>query len=69
MANQPFFPKREGDQTFWFSNIQSKAANYYTALDISTARQTKLTLTLNWLIWTWQVYAPTRRPEGPASTK
>ena len=68
MANQPFFPKREGDQTFWFSNIQSKAANYYTALDISTARQTKLTLTLNWLIWTWQVYAPTRRPEGPAST-
>ena len=68
MANQPFFPKREGDQTFWFSNIQSKAANYYTALDISTARQTKLTLTLNWLIWTWQVYGPTRRPEGPAAT-
>ncbi len=69
MANQPFFPGREGDQVLWFSNLQSKAAGYYTPLDISTGRQTKLTLTLNWLIWTWQVYAPTRRPEGPASTK
>ncbi len=68
MANQPFFPNREGDQILWFSNIQSKAANYYTALDISTTRQTKLTLALNWLIWTWQVFAPTRRPEGPAAT-
>ena len=67
MANQPFYPNREGDQTFWFSNIQGKIAGYYTALDISPARQTKLTLTLNWLIWTWQVYSPTRRPEGPAA--
>jgi hypothetical protein len=69
LANQPFFPSREGDQILWFSNIQTKVANYYTTLDISTGRQTKLTLTLNWLIWAWQVYAPTRRPEGPAATK
>lgn len=69
MANQPFFPAREGDQTLCFSNIQTKIATYYTTLDISTARQAKLTLTLAWLIWTWQIYAPTRRPEGPAATK
>ena len=69
MANQPFFPNREGDQLQWFSNIQSKIASYYVNLDISTARRTKLTLTLAWLIWTWQIYVPTRRPEGPASTK
>lgn len=68
MANQPFFPGREGDQTQWFGNVQSKVAGYYTPLDISTARQAKLTLTLNWLIWTWQTYMGARRPEGLAAT-
>lgn len=68
MANQPFFPSREGDQTQWFSNIQGKVAGYYTPLDISTARQAKITLCLNWLIWTWQTYLPNRRPEGLAAT-
>lgn len=68
MANQPFFPSREGDQTQWFANIQGKIANYYTPLDISTSRQAKITLCLNWLIWTWQTYLPNRRPEALAAT-
>ncbi len=68
MANQPFFPSREGDQIPWFTNLQTKTPAYYTALDISAARQTKLQLTLAWLIWAWQTYMPTRRAEGPAAT-
>ena len=46
MANQPYYPKREGDQSLWFTNIQSKIGNYYAALEISPARQAKLTLVL-----------------------
>ena len=68
MANQPFFPKREGDQSLWFTNIDTKVANYYTDLEISTTRQTKLTLVLNWLIWTWHIYLPARRIDPLAAT-
>lgn len=68
MANQPYFPSREGDQLTWLTNLQGKIPSYYTQLDISTARQTKLTLVLNWLIWTWQTYLPTRRQDAPAAT-
>ena len=68
MANQPYYPTREGDQNLWFANIQSKVPSYYTQLDISTARQAKLTLALNWLIWTWHVYLPARRADAPAAT-
>ena len=68
MAVQPYFPKREGDQLLWLQNLYVKIATYYTALDISPARQTKLLLTLPWLIWTWQTYAPTRRAEATAAT-
>jgi hypothetical protein len=68
MANQPFFPTNEGGQIPWFTNIQSRIGGYYTALDINTARQAKITLVLNWLIWTWQVYLPARRQDGPAAT-
>jgi len=28
MPNQPIFPKREGDQLFFFTNIQTKIAGY-----------------------------------------
>ncbi len=31
MPNQPFFPKREGDQSLWFTNIQSKVAAYISS--------------------------------------
>lgn len=68
MANQPFYPKREGDQNLWFTNIQSKIAKYSTVLEITPARQTKLTLVLNWLIWAWHIYLPARRADGPAAT-
>ena len=68
MPNQPYYPTREGDQLAFFTNIQSKIANYYTALDISDARKAKLTLTLNWLIWTWQTFLPSRRQDAPAAT-
>lgn len=68
MANQPFYPTREGDQGLWFTNLQSKSAKYYTALEISPARQAKLTLVLNWLVWTWQIYLPARRADAPAAT-
>jgi len=68
MPNQPMFPNREGDQTLWFANILAKIAGYYAGLDISVARQAKLTLTLNWLIWTWQTYITARRSDGPAAT-
>ena len=68
MANQPYYPNREGDQLKWFANINSKIASYYTALDISPARQAKIQLVLAWLIWTWQTYLPTRRQDAPAAT-
>ena len=68
MANQPYYPSREGDQSLWFTNIQSKIANYYTNLDISADRQSKLTLVLAWLIWTWHIYLPARRADAPAAT-
>jgi hypothetical protein len=68
MANQPYYPTREGDQALWFANLQAKIPSYYTALEITTARQTKLTLALNWLIWTWQIYLPARRADAPAAT-
>jgi hypothetical protein len=68
MPNQPYYPNREGDQALWFTNIKSKVPAYYTALDISPARQAKLTLTLDWLIWGWQVYLPARRQDAPAAT-
>jgi hypothetical protein len=68
MPNQPYFPNREGDQIKWFTNIQSKITPYFTALDISAARQTKLQLVLAWLIWAWQTYLPARRQDAPAAT-
>ena len=68
MANQPFYPTREGDQGLWFTNIQSKIGSYYAALDISAARQAKLAVVLPWLIWTWQTYLPARRADAPAAT-
>lgn len=68
MPNQPYFPPREGDQTAFFTNIQTKIASYYTALDISATRQARLTLCLNWLIWSWQAYLPARRQDAPAAT-
>ena len=68
MPNQPYYPNREGDQSLWFTNIQSKIANYYNDLEITPARQTKLTLVLNWLIWTWHIYLPARRADAPAAT-
>ena len=68
MANQPYFPNREGDQLTFLTNLQSKIAAYYTALDISAARQPKLQLTLAWLIWAWQSYLPARRQDAPAAT-
>lgn len=68
MANQPYYPTREGDQLMWFTNIESKIATHYTALDISPARQAKLQLSLHWLIWTWGTFLPSRRLEAPAAT-
>jgi hypothetical protein len=68
MPNQPYYPPREGDQLLFFTNIQSKVANYFTALDISTARQAKIQLVLAWLIWAWQAYMPARRQDAPAAT-
>jgi hypothetical protein len=68
MPNQPYYPKREGDQLFFFTNIQSKSPNYYTALEINATRQAKLELVLAWLVWAWQVYLPARRQDAPAAT-
>ena len=68
MPNQPFYPNREGDQTAFFNNIQSKISSYFTVLDMSAARQTKTQLVLSWLIWTWQTYLPARRQDAPAAT-
>ncbi len=68
MPNQPYFPTREGDQLKFFTTIQSKIASYYGPLDISAARQAKLTLALTWLIWAWQTYLPARRQDAPAAT-
>src|SRR5438094_7361539 len=68
MPNQPYFPKREGDQLLWLTNLKSKIASYYTALDINATRQAKLDLSLTWLIWAWQIYLPARRQDAPAAT-
>ena len=68
MANQPYYPTREGDQLTWFTNLQSKIATYYTPLDIGPARQAKLQLSLEWLIWTWGTFLPSRRQDAPAAT-
>ena len=68
MPNQPFYPNREGDQTAFFNNIQSKISSYFTLLDMSAARQAKIQLVLGWLTWTWQTYLPARRQDGPAAT-
>ncbi len=68
MANQPYYPLREGDQITFFNNLKSKIASYYLALDISAARQARLQLTLDWLIWAWSIYLPARRNDGPAAT-
>ena len=65
MPNLPYFPKREGDQTLWFTNLKERVADHYTALEISLARQTKIQLVLAWLIWTWQTFMPGRRADGP----
>ena len=50
MANQPFYPGREGDQVLWFDNLKTKIGGYFTALDITAARQAKIQLVLAWLI-------------------
>jgi hypothetical protein len=68
MANQPYYPSREGNQLLWFDNIRTKIAAYFTALDISLARQAKIQLVLTWLIWAWQTYLPARRQDAPAAT-
>jgi hypothetical protein len=68
MANQQYYPTREGDQLTWFTNLQTNIATYYTPLDINASRQTKLQLTLSWLIWTWQSLVPSRRQDAPAAT-
>ncbi len=67
MPNSSYYPSREGDQLTWFVNLQSKIPTYYTALDVSAARQAKLNLTLSWLIWTWQTLVPSRRQDAPAA--
>ena len=69
MANQPYWPKREGDQGLMLTNIQTKIPKYYTDLEISTTRQAKLTLVLAWLIWAWQIYLPSRRTDPTTATK
>lgn len=66
--NQPYFPVREAKQLLWFTNLQGKIAGYYTDLDISPARQAKLTLVLNWLTFAWQHLLPTRRQDAIAAT-
>ena len=68
MAHQTYYPTREGDQLTWFTNLQSHITSFYTPLDISPARQTKLQLSLSWLIWTWQTFLPSRRQDAPAAT-
>jgi len=68
MRNQPYYPNREGDQLTFFTNLQTKIPGYYLALDITPARQAKLTLVLNWLIWAWQTFLPTRRQDAPTAT-
>jgi hypothetical protein len=67
MPSQSYYPTREGEQLTWFTNLQTKIPAYYTALDVSAARQAKLSLTLNWLIWTWQTLIPSRRQDAPAA--
>ena len=68
MRNQPYFPATEGKQLLFFTNIQTKIATYYTALDITPARQTKLTLVLTFLVWAWQIFVPAQRKVGPTAT-
>ena len=67
MPNQFYYPAREGDQLTWFTNLQTKIPAYYVALDVNAARQAKLNLTLNWLIWTWGTFVPSRRQDAPAA--
>jgi hypothetical protein len=68
MANQPYYPGREGDQLLWLNNLSSKIATYFLTLDITPARQAKIQLVLTWLIWAWQIYLPARRQDAPAAT-
>lgn len=68
MSVQRYFPSTEGDQIMWFNNLASKIAAYYTALGIGTADQAMLTSVLAWLVWSWAIYLPARRHEGPAAT-
>ncbi|MES2706903.1 MAG: hypothetical protein V4726_09910 [Verrucomicrobiota bacterium] len=68
MANQPYYPNREGDQLTWLTNLQTKIPDHYTALGIGGDRQLKLGLTLSWLVWTWGTFLPSRRKDAPAAT-
>jgi hypothetical protein len=68
MANQPFYPGREGDQVLWFDNLKTKIGAYFGTLDIPAPRQAKVQLVLAWLIWAWQTYLPARRQDAPAAT-
>jgi len=68
MATQRYFPPREGDQIGWFTNLNNRYATYAVTLSIDATRQAKTQLVLNWLIWIWQTYLPSRRMEGPAAT-
>ncbi len=68
MPNQPYFPTREGDQLTFLTRLKTKNASYFTTLEVSPARQAKLELVLEWLIWTWQTYLPSRRQDAPAAT-
>lgn len=68
MSNQPYYPKREGDQLTWLTNLKTKLPDHYTALGIGGDRQQKLSLTLNWLVWTWGTFLPSRRKDSPAAT-
>ncbi len=67
MPNTFYYPTREGDQLTWFTNLQTKIPAYTAALEIGTGRQIKLSLTLNWLIWTWGTFLPSRRQDAPAA--
>jgi len=68
MANQPYFPPGEGDQLTFLTHLDANKAKYFARLEISTARQAKIQLVLNWLIWTWRTFMPTRRADGPSAT-
>jgi hypothetical protein len=68
MPNQPFYPSREGNQLQWFINLKMKIPTYYTECDISVARQAKLQLVFDWLIWAWGDFISTRRQDGVTAT-